>query len=121
MAVVSTLADDPNSLANRPAYDGEEADDDAVVGVGTRRRRGGRSALGDEYDGLGPDGQLRDVDEAALARERAAELEEEVRAAKMEAVRLNRRGDADAARTALRRAKSLEREFAEVLEGTTRA
>lgn len=114
MAVVSTLADDPDSLANRPAYDGEEADDDALLaselGVGAVDD----PHFGDEYDGLGPDGRLRDVDEATLARERAAELEGEVRAAKMEAVRLNRAGDADAARTALRRAKSLERELAEV-------
>ena len=119
MAVVSTLADDPNSLANRPAYDGEEADDDALLASELGAGAVADPHFGDEYDGLGPDGQLRDVDEAALARERAAELEEEVRAAKMEAVRLNRAGDADAARTALRRAKSLEREFAEVQ--TTRA
>ena len=119
MAVVSTLADDPNSLANRPAHDGEEADDDALLASELGAGAVADPHFGDEYDGLGPDGQLRDVDEAALARERAAELEEEVRAAKMEAVRLNRAGDADAARTALRRAKSLEREFAEVQ--TTRA
>ena len=119
MAVVSTLADDPDSLANRPAYDGEEADDDALLASELGAGAVADPHFGDEYDGLGPDGRLRDVDEAALARERAAELEEEVRAAKMEAVRLNRAGDADAARTALRRAKSLEREFAEVR--TTRA
>ena len=119
MAVVSTLADDPDSLANRPAYDGEEADDDALLASELGAGAVADPHFGDEYDGLGPDGRLRDVDEAALARERAAELEEEVRAAKMEAVRLNRAGDADAARTASRRAKSLEREFAEVR--TTRA
>jgi hypothetical protein len=114
MAVVSTLADDPDSLANRPAYDGEEADDDALLASELGAGAVDDPHFGDEYDGLGPDGRLRDVDEATLARERAAELEGEVRAAKMEAVRLNRAGDADAARTALRRAKSLERELAEV-------
>lgn len=114
MAVVSTLADDPDSLANRPAYDGEEADDDALLAAELGAGAVDDPHFGDEYDGLGPDGRLRDVDEATLARERAAELEGEVRAAKMEAVRLNRAGDADAARTELRRAKSLERELAEV-------
>ena len=97
MAVVSTLADDPDSLANRPAYDGEEADDDALLASELGAGAVADPHFGDEYDGLGPDGRLRDVDEEALARERAAELEEEVRAAKMEAVRLNRAGDADAA------------------------
>ena len=54
MAVVSTLADDPDSLANRPAYDGEEADDDALLAAELGAGAVDDPHFGDEHDGLDP-------------------------------------------------------------------
>ena len=74
----------------------------------------GETHFGDAYDGLDASGAARDVDEGALARARAAELDAEAKEAKARAVRLRREGDAEGAREALREAKRTQAEIERV-------
>ncbi len=103
------------TLAAASGNDDDDAEEDAEL---LRRELGGdalgETHFGDAYDGLDASGAARDVDEGALARARAAELDAEASEAKARAVRLRREGDAEGAREALREAKRTQAELERV-------
>ena len=103
------------TLAAASGNDDDDAEEDAEL---LRRELGGdalgETHFGDAYDGLDASGAARDVDEGALARARAAELDAEAKEAKARAVRLRREGDAEGAREALREAKRTQAELERV-------
>ena len=103
------------TLAAASGNDDGDAEEDAEL---LRRELGGdalgETHFGDAYDGLDASGAARDVDEGALARARAAELDAEAKEAKARAVRLRREGDAEGAREALREAKRTQAELERV-------
>ena len=103
------------TLAAASGNDDDDANEDAEL---LRRELGGdalgETHFGDAYDGLDASGAARDVDEGALARARAAELDAEAKEAKARAVRLRREGDAEGAREALREAKRTQAELERV-------
>ena len=102
------------TLAAASGNDDADAEDAELL----RRELGGdalgETHFGDAYDGLDASGAARDVDEGALARARAAELDAEAKEAKARAVRLRREGDAEGAREALREAKRTQAELERV-------
>ena len=118
-AALSAMANDAgDSEGEGEAPSAASGNDDAEDAELLRRELGGdalgETHFGDAYDGLDASGAVRDVDEGALARARAAELDAVVSEAKARAVRLRREGDAEGAREALRGAKRTQAELERV-------